>query len=556
MLYIKPLLTIIIALLCCVAHADVKQSLEAFNKNQTSENANRFFVELKAAEVVDEDIKFDDKTPAETLRAQVWYWTAEWYYAQQQYTEAVSYAKQALPLCKNTDTEADCLSLLAITNVRLADYEEAAKYAKLCYAKDEASGDPDLMSSSLNTLAAIYMGAGQPNEAEKYVLKGIEMAKKANNPARMAVLQGMASEVYHAQGNDQEALKHIDLAYEIDEKAGNEPKCMVRLTQKASILIGLHDYKEAEKVLGRVIPYFRKTGNGHELAIACNKMGMTLLSQERPAEAVPYYREAADILQKMGDIYNEVHARRGLYESLWKDNPDEAKEELDRFNYLKDSIYTHESAEQLARYNAEFGNDWLQLENHSQRMQKLQAVGLAVVIALIAIGVWFVMRRRNRRQKTLNEQLRNSLQQLNEQYRQLNIQYDHALQTTTAKAESKDGEEDDNVSAADREFLEKTINIVNQLISDGGVDATSVAARLNMSLFQFRQRLSKVTEETPQTFIQMIRMKRARHLLDNHPELNINEIAVLCAYNDTPNFTRAFKKVFGLTPTQYQEKQK
>jgi len=305
--------------------------------------------------------------------------------------------------------------------------------------------------------------------------------------------------------------------------------------------------------LGRVIPYFRKTGNGHELAIACNKMGMTLLSQERPAEAVPYYREAADILQKMGDIYNEVHARRGLYESLWKDNPDEAKKELDRFNYLKDSIYTHESAEQLARYNAEFGNDWLQLENHSQRMQKLQAVGLAVVIALIAIGVWFVMRRRNRRQKTLNEQLRNSLQQLNEQYRQLNIQYDHALQTTTAKAE---GEEDDNVSAADREFLEKTINIVNQLISDGGVDATSVAARLNMSLFQFRQRLSKVTEETPQTFIQMIRMKRARHLLDNHPELNINEIAVLCAYNDTPNFTRAFKKVFGLTPTQYQEKQK
>ena len=258
----------------------------------------------------------------------------------------------------------------------------------------------------------------------------------------------------------------------------------------------------------------------------------------------------------MGDIYNEVHARRGLYESLWKDNPDEAKEELDRFNYLKDSIYTHESAEQLARYNAEFGNDWLQLENHSQRMQKLQAVGLAVVIALIAIGVWFVMRRRNRRQKTLNEQLRDSLQQLNEQYRQLNIQYDHALQTTTAKAESKDGEEDDNVSAADREFLEKTINIVNQLISDGGVDATSVAARLNMSLFQFRQRLSKVTEETPQTFIQMIRMKRARHLLDNHPELNINEIAVLCAYNDTPNFTRAFKKVFGLTPTQYQEKQK
>ena len=58
------------------------------------------------------------------------------------------------------------------------------------------------MSSSLNTLAGIYIGANQPHEAEQYILKAIELAKKANNPARMAVLQGMASEVYHAQGND------------------------------------------------------------------------------------------------------------------------------------------------------------------------------------------------------------------------------------------------------------------------------------------------------------------------------------------------------------------
>ena len=51
-------------------------------------------------------------------------------------------------------------------------------------------------------------------------------------------------------------------------------------------------------------------------------------------------------------------------------------------------------------------------------------------------------------------------------------------------------------------------------------------------------------------------MKRAQHLLDNHPELNITEIAVLCAYNDTPNFTRAFKKYYGITPSQYLEQKK
>lgn len=473
-------------------------------------------------------------------------------YARQEYREALDLSKKALPLCKGTESEADCLNLLAISNIRLSDYEEAAKWAKQCYALDEKTGDPDLMSSSLNTLAGIYLGAKQPKEAEKYILKAIEKAEQANNPTRMAVLLGMASEIYHALKDDQKALQYINRAYELDQQSGNEAKGMVRLTQKASILIGLEQFGEAEKVLAQAIPLLRKSGDRQSLGIACNKMGMALKSQQREDEAVPYYREAIEIFLELGDIYNEVHARRGLYEALWKSNPDEAKENLDRFNYLKDSIYNSVSAEKLARYNAEFGNDWLQIENHEQRMQKWQAVALAVVIALIGIGVWLIMRRRNRRQATINEQLRESLQQLNEQYRQLNIQYDNALQTT-----SKEGnEQGDKVSEVDREFLEKTINIINQLISDGGVDATSVADRLNMSLFQFRQRLSKVTEETPQTFIQMIRMKRARHLLDNHPELNINEIAMLCAYNDTPNFTRAFKKVFGLTPTQYQEKQK
>ena len=49
-------------------------------------------------------------------------------------------------------------------------------------------------------------------------------------------------------------------------------------------------------------------------------------------------------------------------------------------------------------------------------------------------------------------------------------------------------------------------------------------------------------------------MKRARYLLDNRRDLNVSEVAQLCAYNDTPNFSRAFKKTFGISPTQYLEK--
>ncbi len=474
-------------------------------------------------------------------------------YAIQQYKDANQIAVQALPLCKGTDCEADCLNLLAVINIRLGDYDNAAKYAKLCYRLDEKSGDPDMMSSSLNTLAAIYMGANQPKEAEKYVLKGIEMAEKANNPHRMSILQAMASEVYHAMGNDQKALPYIEKAYEIDKQTGNEPRAMVRLTQKASVLIGLHEYPQAEQLLKEVIPTLRQNGDEHSLAIACNKMGMVLLSQKREKEAIPYYKEAAEVFTKMGDIYNEVHSRRGLYESLWKSNPDAAKQELDRFNDLKDSIYSNTSAEKLAKYNAEFGNDWLQIENHEQRQAKNKAIVIGIIVTLllitISVAIWLIMRRQHRQQQTINQQLTTDINELREKYRKLNLQYDNAI--ITAQSEEKRKE----LKQADRDFIEKTVNTINELINNGQLDATTVAKQMGLSLFQFRQRLTSITGETPQSFVQIIRMRRARHLLDFHRELNIFEIAQLCAYNDTPSFTRAFKNTFGITPSQYLEKQ-
>lgn len=472
-------------------------------------------------------------------------------YAVQQYQQALSCAHEALPLAKGTEIEADVLNLLAVINIRLSDYEEAAKYAKQCYALDEKTGDPDVMSSSLNTLAAIYMGANQPKEAEKYVLKGIEMAEKANNPGRMAILQAMASEVYHAQGDDQKAMPFIEKAYEIDKQSGNEPRAMVRLSQKASVLIGLHNYQDAEKTLKEVVPFLRQTSDRHSLGIALNKLGMALLSQQREQEAVPYYQEAADIFQQMGDPYNEVHSRRGLYETLWKQNPDEAKRQLDRFNDLKDSIYNNVSADKLAKYNAEFGNDWLQIENHEQRQAKWWAILAAVIAVLLAIAIWLYMRYRNQKQMRINAELSERIRELSEKYDLLNEQYDQAVVAVTDAPADEGGEIADNGN----EFLSKTINVINELILTGQIDANHVAGRMGLSLYQFRQRLAALTDETPQSFIQTIRMRRARHLLDKHPEMNISEVAMLCAYNDTPNFTRAFKRTFGMTPTQYLEQQ-
>ena len=531
-----------------VAASEGKEVAALLNQFKTGEGqerlqaANRLMETYHQEELTDGLLCFDDRTHPDTLCQQVWYWTAEHYYASGNYHDALQYGELALPLGEGTDVEANCLNLLALGYFRTTQYEAAAEYAKRCYRIDEQSGDPDLMSSSLNTIAGIYIGANQPYEAEKYILKGLEMAHKADNPARMAVLLGMASEVYHAQGDDEKAIQYIDQACEVERKLGRTDRLMVRLAQKASVLVGRHDYADAEQVLSEVIPYFRQTQNVQSLGIACNKMGMALLSQERPLEAIPYYREAADLFVQMGDKHNEMHARKGLYESFWSQYPDSAKMELDRFNDLKDTLYNQATAESLARYNAEFGSDWLQQENEIQRARTRIAIlcGIGGML-LLAVLVWIYMHRRMK----LREAALNTI------IRQLRDAAGHA---EDVKEEAvADLQEEKLLSRSDKEFLNKVVTFVIKRVGQSDASIESLASDMCITRGYLNRKLKTITGMTAQQYVQRIRMEQARLILESRTEVTVMDLAMQCGFEDSTSFTRAFRRVFGKTPSQYRE---
>ncbi|MBR1711955.1 MAG: helix-turn-helix domain-containing protein [Alloprevotella sp.] len=549
--------TLLAAALLLASHApawaqSAESLLQQFDRQPTVATANRFLETLRMAEITDETVIFSPDTPTDTLRLQVWYWASEFFYATHQYAKAAEYGKNALPLSaagNDRTIEADCLNLLAAVHIRLADFQAAATYAKRCNELDRQSGDPDKISSSLNTLAGIYMGARRPKEAEKYVLEGIKTCRAAGNPQRMAVLQGMASEVYHALGQEDTALSYAEEAFRLEKQLGRKDKAAVRLTQMAAALLHLKRTDEARNALQRAMPQLRADNNLQSLGIACNQMGGVCLADGEAAEAVAYYREATDIFTRLKDGYNESHARLGLYNALKESDPQAAMREMERYRELKDSIYDTETAEALGRHAAALENEQLQSDNAkaraSSRRVTVAAAGLAAILLLLAGGIWFFMRRRHSQQSRINEELSADITKLREQYRLLHLQYDHALGNRKDIIQG--------IKPTDRDFLERAISTINEQINAGQVDAATIAAKLSLSPFQLRQRLGAITGEKPQNFIQTVRMQRARYLLGNHPELNVTEVARLCAYTDTSNFTRAFRKAFGITPSQYLE---
>lgn len=59
-----------------------------------------------------------------------------------------------------------------------------------------------------------------------------------------------------------------------------------------------------------------------------------------------------------------------------------------------------------------------------------------------------------------------------------------------------------------------------------------------------------LTGKSPNTFIKEYRLNKALQLLNNQV-LNISEIAYETGFNSPTYFTRAFKKQFGLLPTNF-----
>ena len=469
-------------------------------------------------------------------------------YNAQQYDEAQKLALEALAQCKDSADVADCASLLALIHVRQGQFGEAVKYAKRCNAIDLESGDPDNIASSLNTLAGIYMSMRQPEEAEKYILKAISYAQKADNPQRMAVLHGMASEVYYKLQQEEKSLDYATKAYQMEQQLGRKDKMAIRQAERAAALIGLKRYDEASKALAEAIPGLRESGNIHSLGIACNQMGDMMHRQANDSAAVRYFDEALTIFTQQHDLFNEAASRKGLYEALRHSDPDLAMQHNDRYLALRDSLYDKDTGELLSKYAAEYGNNELQAENLEMQKTNRLYIIIGVVMLLVAIvaGIaLYLWMKRCEQQHT--EQLIHKIQELSAA-----LEAGEQAQPKTASEETQEPETEPEEETEDQLFLMRVVKAVNDGLPTGHYGVDEIASALNMGTQTFRRRLMKVTGDSPKAFISAIQMERAAKLLTMSPDMPISQIAMRCGYEETTSFTRAFRKAFGVPPSQYK----
>lgn len=153
--------------------------------------------------------------------------------------------------------------------------------------------------------------------------------------------------------------------------------------------------------------------------------------------------------------------------------------------------------------------------------------------------------------KPFNEdELRTRVDKLLEGRRLLQQEY---AQTATERTD--DRQTVSQPVSADLRFLTKVSDVVYMQISrNKSFDVALIASILCMSSRQFHRKIVALTGCTPTAYIQRIKIKKAKTLLDNNPQMNFNEVADQSGFGDYSNFVRAFKNVCGVTPTEYRRR--
>lgn len=144
------------------------------------------------------------------------------------------------------------------------------------------------------------------------------------------------------------------------------------------------------------------------------------------------------------------------------------------------------------------------------------------------------------------EELAVSVDNLLEKSRMLRERYMQAAAEHQPNAEAA-------LPPQDRAFIGRVNTIVDKEMNEGNVTVDTVAVALCMSSAQFRRKLTAVSGTTPAVYIRTRQMQMAQRILDSNADLPINEVAMKCGFYDVSHFTRTFKLVMGVTPTQYKK---
>lgn len=100
-------------------------------------------------------------------------------------------------------------------------------------------------------------------------------------------------------------------------------------------------------------------------------------------------------------------------------------------------------------------------------------------------------------------------------------------------------------------FIAKLLDYMEKNVENNELSVDEIVREMALGRTVFFNKLKGLTGLSPVEFIREFRIKRAAQLLETG-NLNVTEITYLVGMNDSRYFSKCFKQMYGMTPTEYK----
>jgi len=105
-------------------------------------------------------------------------------------------------------------------------------------------------------------------------------------------------------------------------------------------------------------------------------------------------------------------------------------------------------------------------------------------------------------------------------------------------------------SKKDKAFMEELITLIEAHLDNPEMDVDYICTQIGMSRTKLYQKIKTITGQSIGEFVRIIRLKKAVQLM-THQDISLSEVMYSVGIQTQSYFTKAFKKEFGKTPSQF-----
>jgi AraC-like DNA-binding protein len=107
-------------------------------------------------------------------------------------------------------------------------------------------------------------------------------------------------------------------------------------------------------------------------------------------------------------------------------------------------------------------------------------------------------------------------------------------------------------SEKDKEFMEKLLSVIDSQLTNPEFDIEWLCGEMGMSRTKLYQKIKNISQQSIGDFIRTVRLKRAVQIM-THEDVSLTEVMYRIGIQTQSYFSKAFRKEFGKTPTQFMQ---